>query len=112
MTLTFSTEKPEKECAVLKVKGDVDLDSTHMLKEKILELLDVGNQLIVLDLGGVEFMDSSGLGTLVVSLKAAAEHDSEIRLADLRPAVRKVLDLTGLSRVFIVCDTAEEAVNL
>ncbi len=109
MKLSLSTEKPDKECAVVKAQGEIDLDSSHILKSEIRGLLDAGYTLIVLDLGNVRFIDSSGLGALVVSLKAAAEHGSSIRLACAQPSVEKVLKLTGLDRVFIMGASVDEA---
>lgn len=109
MKLNLSTEMPDKECVVLKAQGDIDLDSSRELKEKINELLEAGSKLVVLDLAGVRFIDSSGLGVLVVSLKSAAEHDSSIRLACAQPPVEKVLQLTGLDRIFIMSETVAEA---
>lgn len=109
MKLNLSTEMPDKESVVLKAQGDIDLDSSREFKEKINELLEAGSKLMVLDLAGVRFIDSSGLGVLVVSLKSAAEHDSSIRLACAQPAVEKVLQLAGLDRIFIMSETVAEA---
>ena len=109
MKLNLSTEMPDKESVVLKAQGDIDLDSSREFKEKINELLEAGSKLMVLDLAGVRFIDSSGLGVLVVSLKSAAEHDSSIRLACAQPVVEKVLQLTGLDRIFIMSETVAEA---
>src|SRR5207247_8076321 len=55
--------------AILEVKGEVDLYTSPQLREGLAALIDRGERQILVDLTGVDFMDSSGLGVLVASLK-------------------------------------------
>lgn len=109
MKLAFGVDKPDKHGAILRTKGEIDLDNSQTLKNKITELVDLGNELIVLDLGEVTFIDSSGISMLVSSLKMAAESDCELQLAALKPSVFKVLQLTGVDRVFVICDSPQDS---
>ena len=66
-------------------------------KEVVALLSDITT--VILDLGQVDFIDSTGLGTFVAILKALPP-SSQVRLAAPGPAVRKALELTRLTRVF------------
>ena len=66
-------------------------------------------QEVVLDLEGVESIDSAGLGELVLALLLAKEQDKSLKLAGVKPRVRDLFDLTRLSSVFEICPSVEEA---
>jgi anti-sigma B factor antagonist len=95
--------------SIVEVKGEVDLYSAPRLKERLAELTSSGHSRIAVDLEGVEFMDSTGLGVLIGALKRCREADGTLALAAPRQPVRKVLSITGLDRVFPVHDSVEQA---
>ena len=86
--------------AVIELVGDVDSFSAHQLQEAISDLLASGQHRILVNLSRVEYIDSSGLGTLVGGLHKAREHHGELSITEASPRVRKVLAVTGLHRVF------------
>lgn len=55
-----------------------------------------------MDLADVEFMDSTGLGVLIGSLKRLRETDGSMVLAGIRPSVARVFEITGLDRIFTI----------
>lgn len=65
---------------------------------------------VLLDLGAVDFVDSSGLGALVATLKHLAP-DRSLALAAVRPPVAKVFALTRMDSVFQIYDTVEDALR-
>jgi anti-sigma B factor antagonist len=65
---------------------------------------------IVLQMDEVAFLDSSGLGTMVRSLTAARKKGGDIKLSQLPPHVRKVLEITQLTRMFATHDSEEDAI--
>ena len=69
-----------------------------------------GKTRVVLDLSKVEFMDSSGLGAVVGSMKQLGR-DRQLDLAGLTPTVDKVFRITRMDRVFRIYDTAEAALQ-
>lgn len=95
--------------AVLQVRGEVDLYTSPQLRDGITELLDQGTNRIVVDLSGIEFMDSTGLGVLVVGLKRAKERDGEFTLVCREGSVQKILSITGLDKVFSIHGSVTEA---
>jgi len=80
------------------------------LRRVVLDLLNE-NKRIVLSLASVEYVDSSGLDTLVASFISARHRSAEIKFAGLTPAVRRVLASTRVDRLFEVYDSTEEAVK-
>jgi anti-sigma B factor antagonist len=81
---------------VLTVRGEVDLASAPKLAAAITELMDRGYTNVAVDLGSVEFIDSSGLGVLVGSLRRLREDGGDLVLRAASPAVTRILELTGL----------------
>jgi anti-sigma B factor antagonist len=94
---------------VLAVRGEIDAFTSPMLRERLVSLMDGGHYQLVVDLEGVDFMDSTGLGVLVSCLKHAREHNGQLSLVCTSPQILRVLSITGLDRVFEVRGTAPEA---
>jgi anti-sigma B factor antagonist len=86
--------------AVLRVLGDLDLRSGPGVERAVTHQLASGWRNIVVDLGGVEFMDSSGLGALVGSWRAVKRVEGTFRIAHPTGQVRRILAMTGLDRLF------------
>ncbi|MGH9021697.1 MAG: STAS domain-containing protein [Acidimicrobiia bacterium] len=95
--------------AVLAVIGEVDLSNGPRLREAIIDLVNRGERRIVVDLTGVEFLDSTGLGILVGGLKRVRSHDGNFALVCSRARILKVFEITGLDRVFAIFDSVEAA---
>ena len=96
---------------VLAVKGEVDVYTAPRLREKLVELATQGKHRIVVDLEGVEFLDSTGLGVLVGGLKRLRGKDGDLVLVCTQPRILKVFEITGLTKVFDIHDTVDSAVS-
>ncbi len=96
---------------VVTVKGEVDLYTAPSLKEAIADLVSSGRSRIAVDLAGVEFMDSSGLGVLIGALKRCKEAGGSLALAGPGESVLKVLAITGLDKVFSIHADVEQAAS-
>jgi anti-sigma B factor antagonist len=94
---------------VLEVKGEVDIYSAPRLRERLIELVEEGRTRVLVDLEGVGFMDSTGLGSLVSGLKRLRERDGELALVCTHEPVLKILTITGLDKVFSIHGSVEEA---
>ncbi len=97
--------------AVLVVSGEVDVATAPRLRERLIELVNRGHHRIVVDLVGVEFLDSTGLGVLVGALKRVRTHDGELALVCAEPRILKVFEITGLTKVFSIFGSVDEAVG-
>jgi anti-sigma B factor antagonist len=97
---------------ILEVSGRITLGASGpSLQDGIRELLDGGHKNIILDLGGVTFLDSSGLGQLVGSYATAVSHGSEIKLLNLNKRVYDLMQITKLYTVFAIYTDEATAVK-
>ncbi|GAA4198690.1 anti-sigma factor antagonist BldG [Microbispora amethystogenes] len=90
--------------AVMAVFGEIDLYTAPRLQTEFTRLLDTGPDRVVIDMSGVEFCDSTGMNVLLSALKRLRERGGTLEVAAPRPAVRKILQVTGLDSVFTVYD--------
>jgi anti-sigma B factor antagonist len=105
----FSVEEHNQGTAsVLTVAGELDLRTSPELEERLARAFDAGADLVILDLRGVEFMDSTGLRVLLTAHQRA--HESGRRFALVRGAdqVERVLTLTGVREMLTIVDAPEE----
>ena len=103
------TEEDHGTYVVLAPEGKFNLVAAPALKARIDELIVAGTTRIVVDLRGVDFIDSSGLGALIGGLKAARQAGGDLRVAAAGTQVLAVLKLTNLDRILSPHDTIEEA---
>ena len=86
---------------VVRVIGEVDVAASPILREALVELIDgMGALSITLDLGEMGFLDSTGVGVLVGALRSVRAKGGSLVLTQIRPNVRKVLDIAGLLEIF------------
>ncbi len=95
--------------AVLAVRGEVDVYTAPSLRETLVDLVSEGANRIVVDLEGVDFLDSTGIGVLVGGLKRVRTHGGELALVCTQQRILKVFDITGLSTIFAIYDSVDAA---
>jgi len=96
---------------IIELSGEVDAYTCSRFREAMIETIDDGNASIIVSMESVEYIDSSGLGTLVGGLKRASEQGGRIAIICTSPQIRKVFEITGLERVFPIYEAEEDAVN-
>jgi anti-sigma B factor antagonist len=94
---------------VLQVTGEVDIQTAPELFDKITEVLDAGALELILDLDGVSFLDSSGLGVLIGANKRILAAGGSFKLVTGQETVLKVFRITRLVDVFRIYDTRDGA---
>lgn len=97
------------DCAVLRICGDVDAYTAPQLRERVIRLLASGVRHVVADLREVDFLDSTGLGALVGSLKRLREKNGSLTLVASSDKIVLVFRLTGLVHAFALHATVPEA---
>lgn len=95
---------------VVEVSGEVELHFAPQLREELYRVCEAGNPCIIVDLTGVSFIDSTGLGVLIGGLKRARTRGS-LSLVCPQHKVRRVFEITGLTNVFKIWNSVEEAIN-
>jgi len=109
MELGLDVDDARPPYTVVRVQGEVDVYTAPRLRETLLELVNEGKRQIVIDLGGVEFLDSTGLGVLVGGLKRVRSHEGDLRLVCTQSRILKVFEITGLTTVFSIFDSVDAA---
>jgi anti-sigma B factor antagonist len=105
-----TTEKYE--AVVLELKGNVmGGDDTKEFNEVLHKLIDGGKTRVVLDLGGVKFMNSSGLGMLIGGLTTMKKAEGHLKLANVTEKIESLLIITKLIKIFESFDSVDEAVK-
>ncbi len=95
----FSTRTLDDGVHVVRPDGRLNMVSAPRLTALVSELVNAGGTRIIVDLGGTDFIDSSGLGALVSCLKKTRQASGDLRLAAPNTQIQTVLDLTNLGRV-------------
>ncbi|MPZ71280.1 MAG: anti-sigma factor antagonist [Actinobacteria bacterium] len=95
--------------SVVDVKGEIDVYTAPKLREKLIELVSEGSYDVVVNLEGVDFLDSTGLGVLVGALKRVKAHDGGLSLVCTQDKILKIFKITGLTKVFPIHDSVEDA---
>jgi anti-sigma B factor antagonist len=97
--------------AVVAVHGEVDVSTAPRLRQQLIETASSGQDTVVVDLDAVEFLDSTGLGVLVSGLKRFRTQGGDLLLVCNPPRVLRVFEITGLTKVFSMHHTVDEAVE-
>jgi anti-sigma B factor antagonist len=98
------------EVLVVDARGRLTLGrETEALRERLKDLVESGQRRIVLDLSGVDYIDSAGLGALVAGAASVRRGGGELKLANLTERVRGLMQITRLSTLFEVYDNLEKA---
>lgn len=108
--MSFAIETSSDDAhVVLAVRGDVDIATAPVLRERLTHVL-ADPKAVVVDLGGVGFMDSTGLGVLVAAYNRAVAAGATLVLARPQRIVRNALSLVQVDSVIRVYDSLEDAV--
>jgi len=102
---------PRGDWTVLSVTGELELATAPRLRQAVVGLVGEGHVDIVLDLSGVDFVDSIGLGVIVSVLKRVRGRDGRLVVAGPVPRVRALFELTRLDEIVAVHDTVDQAVG-
>jgi anti-sigma B factor antagonist len=100
-----------RELALVSVSGELDLYTAEQVRNGIDEADAVGADTVVLDLSESSFIDSTALGVLVQETKRLEGRGHSLVLVTNDPRIRRVLEVTGLDRVFLTYATLHDALS-
>jgi anti-anti-sigma factor len=110
-SLEVAVEGPADGVGLVRLRGRLDMLSAGEVQQQLAETVAAGRAKLVVDLTGVTFLDSSGLGALIGGLKAARLAGGDLRIAGAGQQALTVLALTSLDRVMRPYSTVEEAMT-
>ena len=94
---------------VINVSGEIHVSTAPRFAERLQESIDNGNHRIVLDLGGVEFIDSTGLSVLLSGLRRVTQLHGRMALVCTNPTVLRLFEITSLHETFDIFAGRAEA---
>ena len=95
---------------VIDVAGTIDISTAPRLRELLIDLVSTDNCQLIVNMDQVEFLDSTGLGVLVGGLKRVRAHDGSLDLVCTRERILKLFRITGLTKVFGIHETVDQAI--
>ena len=95
---------------VVKLHGEVDLSNSRSIKLDIIKLIKGKNHVIV-DFTHLQYIDSSGMASLVEAFNEAKENDTEFHIVGANGSPLQVLQLTRLNTVFKLADSVDDVTN-
>ena len=93
---TVSTPEP----GVLALEGEIDLNESPTVREKINPLISAQLPRIIVDMSGVSYIDSSGLALFIESMQRIQGYGGKFALCGLRPTVRTIFEIARLDQIF------------
>jgi len=111
MNLRVETQKPQEGVAVIALSGEVDVYTSPRVKQEVVDLLNAGTTRLIVDLSGVEYLDSTGLGVLIGGLKRARERDGDLKLVCDNLRILRIFEITGLTKIFDIHRSQAEALE-
>ena len=87
---------------LLRLTGEIDLSSAHLLVDAIDDAIELGARTVVLDFAGVTFVNSTGLGAMVAATKRLRADGGDLVLRNFRGIPASALATTGLDRFFTI----------
>ncbi|MBB6122033.1 STAS domain-containing protein [Nocardiopsis algeriensis] len=101
MELKISS-RSQDDVAVITVGGEIDLYTAPRLRDELVGALEDEARRLVVDMSRTEFCDSTGISVLLSAMKRARDKGGDLEIAAPRPAVMRVLEVTGLDAVFVI----------
>lgn len=107
-TLVVKSESRDG-AVIVRPAGDIDLSGSPTLRQEIRKLTADKSAKLIIDLGGVPYMDSSGVATLVEAMQIARRNNTKLLLCALQPKVRSIFEIARLDTVFTIVDSVDVA---
>jgi anti-sigma B factor antagonist len=105
----MSTTEESPGVAVIALSGELDLYTCPEFKAELLQVIEDGAMLVVVDLTETTFIDSTALGVLIRGFERLKIRDGRLVVACSDPNIVKIFEVTGLDRIFPVCRSRDEA---
>ncbi|MHC5610415.1 MAG: STAS domain-containing protein [Nostoc sp.] len=90
----------KEEVKIIKLSGNLNATSAQEFRQNITDILEIGAKIVLVDFKDVTFMDSSGLGALVLAFKTLRAVDTKLVLCSINEQVRILFELTNMDKVF------------
>ncbi len=97
----------KEQVKVIKLSGNLNATTSQEFRQSITKIIEVGVKIVLLDFQDVTFMDSSGLGALVLAFKTLRAADIQLVICSINEQVRILFELTNMDKIFEVFPSKE-----
>ena len=111
MALVIASIETDNGAVIVSIQGDIDMGSSTKVREHLVPLFTDNQKAVVVDLSEVNYIDSSGIATLVEGLQWSHSSKNIFRLTGLTAMVQDVFDIARLSTVFEIFESKDEALK-
>ncbi|MCE9590536.1 MAG: STAS domain-containing protein [Planctomycetes bacterium] len=109
-TSALATQRtPLPDGMVVSISGEIDFSRSPALRSELIAVLGDKPARLVIDLAGVPYMDSSGVATLVETLRTQRDAARKLVICGMQPKVRGIFEIARLNTVFIIVGDLEAA---
>ena len=110
-TMEIVNAGKNREWLVIYVKGRIDAVSSPEFEKKLTDWINEGENHLIVDFGGLEYISSAGLRSVLGTAKKLKAKDGKLVVSDLRDTVKEVFDISGFSTIIPISDTVEGAID-
>ncbi|MCH7849077.1 MAG: STAS domain-containing protein [Planctomycetes bacterium] len=100
------------DAVIVRPVGEIDLSGAPALRQQLKQAQETRPGRVIVDLGEVPYMDSSGLATLVEAMQIARKNQGKLIICALQQKVRSIFEIARLDMVFKIVNTRDEALAL
>ena len=97
-------EEPMADAVKIRLIGEVDIYTSQKLKDRLYAVVDASKQDLRIDCTDLNYIDSTGLGIFVGTLKKAKQNEKNIYISHLKENIKKLFLITGLDKLFVLED--------
>lgn len=101
-------QKKSEDKLIIELNGRLDANTAGNLEQTLVPLIQAGEQYIVLNMDGLEYISSAGLRVLLMSLKLIRKNDGRLVLAGMKSFIKEVFDIAGFTPIFEVIDSIKD----
>lgn len=96
---------------VIELDGELDLYNAYKVKTLYTKMIEKGIHSIILDLENLDYLDSSGLGSIIYIFSDLKKHNGKMSLCNLNGSPKNLIQMTRLDKLFLIADTIEESIE-
>ncbi len=104
MDLKIKIDKKKDYVYFIELRGPVDSDTSDELKEKLSKIIDDNTKAMILDMGGVDYISSVGIGVVMYIKKSLQQKNANFAMVNLQPQIKKVFDVMKILPMIDILD--------
>ncbi len=103
--------KDVNDIAILEIQGRLDSTSSKVLEDKVTELLAQNRKKMLMDFNGVDYINSTGLRVLLLTLQQLKKREGRLVLCSIKDYMKEVFDISGYTEIFPIFPSQDEGIQ-